>query len=401
VDFKFSDQAIEFRNEVQEFLADKLTADLKKASRLTAGTYTDIPACRRWHGILAEKGWIAPGWPVEYGGTGWDDLQRYIFGVECFKAGAPLLFNMGIRHIGPVMMAHGTEAQKDYYLPRIISGEDIWCQGYSEPSAGSDLAALRLRAVRDQDDYVLNGTKLWTTGAHFAEQIFCLVRTSDEGKKQAGITFLVMPMDTPGMTVKPIMSLNGQHECNQVFFEDVRVPVANRVGEENDGWRVAKVLMQFARSNNINMAWVREALERVKEAARIEPDGQQGCLIDDQDFAYKLSATEVRLVGVESLELRLLSEMNRNENPGFKSSLLKSRSSELIQEVSELMLEAVGWYGFPFQMETLDPLSQAEFVGPEYALPVMSLYLNQRSTTIASGSSEIQRDVLAKRVLGL
>ncbi|HJP52927.1 MAG: acyl-CoA dehydrogenase family protein [Pseudomonadales bacterium] len=401
MDFKEDNDTIEFRKEVQKFLDDKLTPDLRKASRLTAGTYTDISACLSWHRILAEKGWIAPGWPEEYGGTGWNDLQRHIFGVECYKADAPLLFNMGIRHIGPVLMAHGTKQQRDYYLPRILSGADIWCQGYSEPTAGSDLAALNLQAVRKGDEYILNGTKLWTTGAHFAHQIFCLVRTSNEGKKQAGITFLVMSMETPGLSVEPILSLNGQHECNQVFFDNVRVPVTNRVGEENDGWRVAKVLMQFARSNNINMAWVREGLQRVKEGARIESNGRGGCLLDDQDFLYKLSTTEIRLLGVESLELRLLSEMNKKANPGFMSSVLKSRASELIQEVSELMIEVVAWYGFPFQIEALDPFSDSAFVGPEYALPVACLYLNQRSTTIASGSSEIQRDVLAKRVLGL
>ncbi|MEO2174146.1 MAG: acyl-CoA dehydrogenase family protein [bacterium] len=401
MNFTETDDAIKFRTRVQEFLDDKLTPDLRRASRLTAGTYTEMSACLAWHRILAEKGWIAPAWPKDQGGTGWNDLQRHIFGVECFKAGAPLLFNMGIRHIGPVLMAHGTQSQRDTYLPRILSGDDIWCQGYSEPAAGSDLAALKLRAERHGDQYIINGTKLWTTGAHFAQMIFCLVRTSNEGRKQAGITFLVMPMDTPGISIRPIISLNGQHECNQVFFDGVRVPVTNRVGEENDGWRVAKVLMQFARSNNINMAWVREALQRVKEAASIESDGRQGRLVDDCYFLDKLSCTEIKLMGVESLERRLLCEMNKNETPGFMSSMLKSRASELIQEVSELMLEAVAWYGFPFQTEALSPYCKSRFVGPEYALPAVSLYLNQRSTTIASGSSEIQKDVLAKRVLGL
>jgi alkylation response protein AidB-like acyl-CoA dehydrogenase len=401
MDFKLSNEIIEFRNEVREFLDQELGEDLRRASRLTIGTYTEMKACMRWYRILSKQGWIAPSWPEEYGGTGWDDLQRHIFGIECFKAGAPLLFNMGIRHIGPVLIAHGTQAQRDFYIPRILSGEDIWCQGYSEPTAGSDLAALKLRAERRGDEYILNGTKLWTTGAHFAQRIFCLVRTSDEGKKQAGITFLVMPMNAPGITVEPIISLNGQHECNQVFFDDVRVPVANRVGEENDGWRVAKVLMQFARSNNINMAWVREALQRIREAAEIESDGFGGKLITDADFSMKLSRTEINLMGVETLELRMLSEMSGNNNPGAMSSLLKSRASELIQEVSELLVEAVAWYGFPFQLEALDPFTDSEFVGPEYALPAVLLYLNQRSTTIASGSSEIQRDVLAKRVLGL
>lgn len=401
MDFELSRDAMEFREEIRAFLDEKLTPELRRASRMTVGTYTDLRACNRWYTILSKKGWIAPAWPKEYGGTGWDDLQRYIFGIECYKAGAPLLFNMGIRHIGPVLIAHGTKEQKDYYIPRILSGEDMWCQGYSETTAGSDLAALKLGAERHKDHYVLNGSKMWTTGAHFANQMFCLVRTSDEGKKQAGITFLVLPVDTPGITVKPIITLNGLHEFNQVYFDNVRVPVANRVGEENDGWRVAKVLMQFARSNNINMAWVRESLQRVREAAEIEPGGYGEPLAMDSNFMQQVNQTEIRLTGVETLELRMLSETRGGQNPGYLSSLLKTQASELIQKVSELMLEAVAWYSFPFQLEALDPFSEATFVGPEHALPVTSLYLNQRSTTIASGASEIQRDVLAKRVLGL
>ncbi len=401
MDFRLTKEAEEFTEEVRQFLDDELPEDLRRASRLTLGTYTDIRACLKWHKILAKKGWIAPGWPKEYGGTGWNDLQRHIFGIECFKAGAPLLFNMGIRHIGPVLMAHGTNEQKEMYIPKILSGDEIWCQGYSEPTAGSDLASLKLNAVRQGDDYILNGTKIWTTGAHFAQRMFCLVRTSDEGKKQAGITFLVMAVDTPGIKVEPILALNGLHEFNQVFFDNVRVPVANRVGEENDGWRVAKVLMQFARSNNINTAWVREALQRVREAAEIESDDGKGSLIENSSFLSRFTNTEIKLMGLEMLELRILSEMSKNENPGAITSLLKTRASELIQEVSELMVEAVGWYGFPFQLEASDPFTDSTFVGPEYALPVMCLYLNQRSTTIASGSTEIQKDVLAKRVLGL
>ena len=222
--------AVEFRTTVREFLAEHLDAELKRAARLTTGVHTHIDASQRWYKILSRQGWIAPTWPKEYGGTGWNDLQRFIFGMECFRAGAPLLFNMGIRHLGPVLMAHGTEQQKNYYLPRILSGEDIWCQGYSEPSAGSDLASLQLKAERVGDEYVLNGSKLWTTGAHFATQMFCLVRTSCGERKQEGITFLVLPVDSPGIRVDPILTLAGDHEVNQVFFDDVRVPVENHIG---------------------------------------------------------------------------------------------------------------------------------------------------------------------------
>jgi alkylation response protein AidB-like acyl-CoA dehydrogenase len=401
MDITLSEQDLAFQQEVREFLDANLGEDLRRASRLTVGTYTNMEACMRWYRILAKKGWIAPDWPVEYGGTGWTDMQRYIFGTESFHAGAPLLFNMGIRHIGPVLIAHGTREQRDFYIPRILSGEEIWCQGYSEPSAGSDLASLKLKAVREGDDYVLNGTKMWTTGAHFAQRMFCLVRTSDAGKKQDGITFLVMPVDLPGISIEPIITLAGEHECNQVFFDNVRVPVANRVGEENNGWRVAKVLMQYARSNTINMAWVREGFLRVIEIAQCEQTGSGMRLIDDTDFRLKLSALEIQLRGVESLELRVLSAMSRDKSPGHMSSMLKTQASELTQKVSELKVEAIGYYGFPFQLEALDPFDEADVIGPDYVPPVVPAYLNLRSSTIASGSSEIQRDVLAKRVLGL
>ncbi len=401
MDITLSEQDLAFQQEVREFLDANLGEELRRASRLTVGTYTNMEACMRWYRILSKKGWIAPDWPVEYGGTGWSDMQRYIFGIECFHAGAPLLFNMGIRHIGPVLIAHGTQEQRDFYIPRILSGEDIWCQGYSEPAAGSDLASLKLKAVREGDDYVLNGTKMWTTGAHFAQRMFCLVRTSDQGKKQDGITFLVMPVDLPGISIEPIITLTGEHECNQVFFDNVRVPVANRVGEENNGWRVAKVLMQFARSNNINMAWVREGFQRAIEIAQGEQTGSGLRLIDEVDFQIKLSTLEIQLRGVESLELRVLSAMSKDKNPGHMSSMLKTRASELIQKVSELKVEAIAYYGVPFQLEALDPFTQSDIIGPDYSPPVVPAYLNHRSTTIASGSSEIQRDVLAKRVLGL
>jgi len=401
MEISLSDEDLAFQDEVREFLDTHLGEELRRASRLTVGTYTNMEACMRWYRILSKKGWIAPDWPVEYGGTGWTDIQRYIFGIECFRAGAPLLFNMGIRHIGPVLIAHGTQAQRDLYIPAILSGDEIWCQGYSEPAAGSDLAALKLKATRVGDEYILNGTKMWTTGAHFAERMFCLVRTSDEGRKQDGITFLVMPTKMPGITIEPIITFAGEHECNQVFFDDVRIPVENRVGEENDGWRVAKVLMQFARSNNINMAWVRESLLRIIEIAELEQAGDGHRLKDDASFAEKLALLEIHLRGVETLELRVLAEMHKNQNPGYMSSLLKTRASELIQKVSELKVEAIAYYGFPFQLEALDPFTDADVIGPEYAPPVLPAYMNQRSTTIASGSSEIQRDVLAKRVLGL
>jgi alkylation response protein AidB-like acyl-CoA dehydrogenase len=395
------ESAVEFRSRVREFLDDNLDLELKNAGRLTTGVHSDIRASQRWYKILAEQGWIAPTWPVEHGGVDWSALERYIFSMECFHAGAPLLFNMGIRHLGPVLMAHGTESQKSHYLPRILAGEDIWCQGYSEPAAGSDLAALRLKAARLGDHYVLNGTKLWTTGAHFATHMFCLVRTGESARKQQGISFLLIPMDSPGITVEPIYSLTGDHEVNQVFFDNVHVPVSNRVGPENDGWQVAKVLMQYARSNNVNTGWVREALERLKYLASREPDGSGGTLIEEAAFRHQLARAEIALNAVEVMELRVLAAASMDKSPGALSSMLKTLGSEVKQLITEIAARAVGYYGLPFQPEALNPYGDVVTVGPETAITAMPSYLNERAATIYSGSSEVQRNVLAKRVLGL
>ncbi|MFV2091126.1 MAG: acyl-CoA dehydrogenase family protein, partial [Pseudomonadales bacterium] len=384
-----------------EFLTQHLDDHLKQAARLTTGVYTEIEAGKRWYKILSRKGWVAPTWPEEFGGTGWNALERHIFGIECFRAGAPLLFNMGIRHIGPILMAEGTREQRDYFLPRILSGQDIWCQGYSEPSAGSDLASLKLKAERVDDDYLLNGSKIWTTGAHFATHMFCLVRTSSEGRKQQGITFLLLSMDTPGLAVKPIISISGDHEFNEVFFENVRVPVENRVGAEGEGWRVAKALMQFARSNNVNTGWVREALAHLKRTAQVERDGKGRSLCEDESFARQLADTEIFLDTVEVMELRVLSSTRQGESPGAISSMLKTLGSQVKQRVTELAAEAVAYYGFPFQPEALNPCAAGPIIGPAHAITAIPAYLNERAATIYSGASEVQRDVLAKRVLGL
>ncbi|MCB1685284.1 MAG: acyl-CoA dehydrogenase family protein [Pseudomonadales bacterium] len=394
-------EAVDFRNRVRAFLDNKLDDDLRRASRLTTGVYTHIEAGQRWYRILAEQGWSAPTWPVEWGGTGWSDLERYLFSVECFRAGAPLLFNMGVRHIGPLLIAEGSREQQRRYLPRILSGEDVWCQGYSEPGAGSDLASLKLKARRDGDDYVLNGSKIWTTGAHFATHMFALVRTSDRRSKQEGITFLLLSMNSPGLTVEPILSISGDHEFNQVYFDQVRVPVANRVGAENDGWQVAKLLMQHARSNNVNTGWVHEALARLRRLVAQETDGHGSALAAEPGFARRLNEAEIFLSRVEVLELRVLAATQTGASPGAISSVLKTLGSEVKQQITELAAEAVGYYGLPFQPQALDPFAGQAPIGPAAAITAMPTYLNERAATIYSGASEIQRDVLAKRVLGL
>ena len=386
---------------VREFLRDNLDEELKAAASLTTGVHSEIEASQRWYRILAKQGWVANTWPEEFGGTGWNALERYIFGIECFRAGAPLLFNMGIRHIGPILMAEGTDAQRQRFLPAVLSGEHIWCQGYSEPGAGSDLAALKLKAERQGDNYILNGSKIWTTGAHFATHMFCLARTDDSGPKQAGITFLLLKMSTPGIDVQPIVSISGDHEFNQVFFNDVVVPVENRVGDEGDGWRVTKSLMQHARTTNVNTGWVREALARLKRLAAREANGDGGTLCQDTAFRRKLAEAEIFLERVTVLELQVLAATHKGESPGAISSVLKTLGSEVKQQITELAAEAVAWYGLPFQPEALNPYADYAPIGRPEGVTAMPSYLNERAATIYSGASEIQRDVLAKRVLGL
>src|SRR3569833_2361235 len=281
-----------FRDEVSAFLDTHLPPDLREAGRRTTSVFTEKKWSIPWQKILHQKGWVAPSWPKEYGGTGWSDMQRYIWSAECARAGAPGLAPMGLRMVGPCIMRYGTPEQKAHYLPRLLSGEDYWCQGYSEPSSGSDLASLQLRAVSDGDDYVLNGSKIWAPHAQWANRMFILVRTKFEGKPQAGITFLLLDMQSPGIKVRPIITLDGEHEVNQVFFDDVRVPKANRVGEENDGWTVAKYLLEFERGGAYAAALAVGA-EKVRSIASEEHADSGARLIDDPAFRTRLSEAEI------------------------------------------------------------------------------------------------------------
>src|SRR5579871_3828497 len=306
MDLELDDADVAFRDEVRAFLQAELTDELRTAARRTTSVFTDKRYSLAWQRILHKRGWVAPSWPKEYGGAAWNETQRYIWAAECALAGAPGLAPMGLRMVGPVIMGYGTPEQKAHYLPRILSGEDYWCQGYSEPGAGSDLASLQLAAVRDGDDYVLSGSKIWTTHAHLANKMFCLVRTRREGKPQAGITFLLLDMATPGVTVRPIVTLAGDHEVNQVFFDAVRVPVANRLGEENDGWTVAKYLLEFERGGG-GAAGHKVALERLTGWAAEAPDGAGGRLIDEPHFRAKLAQLGITLDALQITELRVLS----------------------------------------------------------------------------------------------
>lgn len=400
MDLNFTAEDAAFRNEVRAFLDTHLTPELREAGKRTTSVFTDKKWNLAWQKILYQKGWVAPHWPVEYGGTGWSEMQRYIFASECARAGTPQLSPMGLRMCGPMLMKFGTPEQKAFYLPRILAGEDYWCQGYSEPGSGSDLASLQLKAVRDGDHYVLNGTKIWTTHAHFANRMFCLTRTDNTGKNQEGITFLLIDMDTPGLKVEPIITLAGEHEVNQVFFDDVRVPVANRVGDENDGWTVAKYLLEFERGGAF-AAGLAVGIEKIREVAAGERADDGGRLMDDAGFARKLAEAAIEVKAMEITEHRVMAELAGGKNPGPASSMLKTRGTEMRQRLDEIAIETIAYYAGVDQRDAREPGSNVEPVGPEDAMVFMPSYLNNRAASIYGGSNEIQRGIMAKLVLGL
>ncbi len=389
-----------FTEEVRRFLAEKLTPELARAGRQCAGIYSEMPVAREWHQILYEQGWITPTWPEEYGGTGWSLEQLAIFDRELTLASAPPLTPNATRMVGPVVIAFGTQEQKEHYLPRIRSGEDWWAQGYSEPGAGSDLASLQCRAERDGDHYVINGSKIWTTHAHFSNKIFCLVRTDNSGKPQQGITFLLFDLDLPGIEVHPLISISGDHELNQVFFDNIRVPLSALLGQENDGWTVAKYLLQHERGGRYSTR-LGVNLDQLKLFTSEEPAGSGKALMADTDFARKLAACEIELRTLAGFEQKLFGSLAAGETTGALSSMLKVRGTELRQKVTELTIEAVAHYGLPYQPEAREYGANVEPIGPDAALTAMPQYLNDRAATIYAGSNEIQRNIMAKAVLGL
>ena len=401
MDLSLTPEEEAFRSEVRDFLDTAMTENAKEAGRLTAGVVSDFEGSMDWYRALSKKGWIAPFWPVEHGGTGWTPMPRYIFDSECQRASTPRLFAMGVRMVAPVIMKFGTPEQKEAYLPKIHGGEHIWCQGYSEPGSGSDLASLQCRADRDGDDYVINGTKIWTTGAHHANMMFCLVRTSKEGKPQQGITFIVFPMDLPGIKVDPILTMSGDHEVNQVFFDDVRVPVANRIGPENEGWTVAKYLLEFERGGSAYSPSLHAMLEKLKKIAAEEPAGNGEALIQDADFRSRLADLEAQVVALEFFEKKTMSALTTGQNPGAASSIMKLRGSECLQATAAMTVEAISYYANPYEPETRTPFSNAIPVGPDHSVGVMAKHLNSRAATIYAGASEVQRNIMAKLVLGL
>jgi len=402
MDLNLSAEDQAFRDEVRRFLDENLSEDLREAGRKTGGVFADFSAGLRWHKLLAQRGWSAPGWPKEHGGTGWNATHRYIFARESTAVDAPRIFSMGLRMVGPVIMKFGTPEQKAKYLPRIVAGDITFCQGYSEPGSGSDLANLKTRAVRDGDDYVINGTKIWTTGAHVADHMFCLVRTATEGKPQDGISFvLIDSMQTPGLSVKPIVTLAGDHEVNQVFFDNVRTPVANRIGPENAGWTVAKYLLEFERGGDAYTPNLYARIEDVRRVAKEEAADGSGRLIDERAFAERLAEAEIAVQALEMIELQVLSDLSKGRNPGAVSSQMKIRGSETLQALDHLGVEALAWYAAPFEPEARELGHNEPTVTPDYGITATPLYLNNRASTIYAGSNEIQRNIVAKAVLAL
>ena len=387
-----------FRDEARAFVAASVPSEIRR--KQAAGIALNKDDHMAWHRILHERGWVAPNWPVEHGGAGLTPLRRHILERELAQGGAPWVLPFGVQMVGPVIMAFGDEAQKKRFLPRILSGEDVWCQGYSEPGAGSDLASLRMRAVRDGDDYTVNGQKTWTSYAHWADMIFCLVRTSGEGKPQEGISFLLIDMKSPGVTVRPIVTIGGKHEVNDVFFDDVRVPAANRVGKENKGWTYAKYLLRFERAGSADVGTQRRQVARLKEIARAERlDGRP--LIEDRRFAGKLADLEIQLAAIDGTEMRVLAAENIGAEPGPEVSMLKLRGTEIQQRISELLLEAIGGAANPYIPEALSEGWNEAPIGPAHAAGVAPHYFDWRKASIYAGSNEIQKNIMTKAVLGL
>mgnify|MGYP001239942532 CR=1 FL=1 len=398
MDLQFSDEHRAFQTEVREFIADNLPNDIQEKVGRNLKLQKDDYV--RWQKILHEKGWIAPNWPAKYGGCEWEPVRRYIFEEEQTRGHCPPLTPFGLKMVGPVIYTFGNDEQKARFLPRILSSEDFWCQGYSEPGSGSDLASLQTKAILDGDHYVVNGQKTWTTIAHYADWIFCLVRTSSEGKFQEGISFLLIDMNSPGIEVQPIVTIDGGAEINSVFFSDVRVPVENRIGEENKGWTYAKFLLSHERSGIARVGASKAQVERLKGLAAEEKLGGAP-FIEDTDFRRDIAEVEISLQALEYTELRYLMASAKGDEPGAEASMLKIRGTEIQQRISELLMQAMGMYAHPYVPEAMEYGWNEDPIGPEDAPPLAPAYFNTRKTSIYGGTNEIQKNIMAKMVLGL
>ena len=399
MELAFTPEEQKFREDVRSFIHQNLPKDIQ--DKMLNGKAMGREDFLRWHRILHKRGWVAPNWPTELGGTGWTPVQRHIFDDEIAEAGAPPVISFGVTMCGPVVIRFGDDWQKQYFLPRILSGEHVWCQGFSEPGSGSDLASLRTRAVREGDHYVVNGQKIWTTLAHIADWIFMLVRTDPGARKQQeGISFLLIDMKSPGITVRPIVTMDGGREVNEVFFDNVKVPAKNLVGEENKGWTYAKFLLGNERTGIARVGASKRELRHLKEVAAKEQEGGEA-LIQNPRFRDKIAQIEIELMALEVTNLRMIAAMRGGKGPGPESSILKIKGSDIQQRLTELAMEAVGPYAMPFQREALAEGWNEEPIGPAYAAVTAPHYFNYRKVSIYGGSNEIQRNVIAKMMLGL
>jgi len=398
VDLNYTDEELAFQQEIRSFMETKLPKRIsdmvRHNKRMTKEDYEE------WQSILYQAGYYQAHWPKEYGGKGWNAIERSIFDEELSAAHGPRTIPFGLSMLAPVLMAFGSQEQKDYYLPRIADGTDWWCQGYSEPGAGSDLASLKMAAVREGDHYILNGQKTWTTLGQHADKIFCLVRTSTEGKRQEGISFILVDMNTPGVEVRPIILLEGSHEVNEVWFTDVKVPVKNLVGEENKGWTYAKYLLVHERSGIAGVGMALAGLDHLRIIATDQKkDGKP--LIEDPIFAARLAELEIDVAAMRTSNLRVTQAANDGAPPGAETSMLKIKGTELRQGINDLTRRALGPYAMPFVSEALDAGFNEEPIGPDYAAGIAADYFNNRKTTIFGGSNEIQRNIISKMMMGL
>ena len=398
MDLSFTPEEQAFRAEVQRFLTDKVPARL--TAKVRDGKHLGKADLQAWHALLNAQGWLASHWPEQYGGPGWNTVQKFIFEHECALAYTPRTIPFGVNMLGPVLIKYGNEAQKQHWLPRILSGADWWCQGYSEPGAGSDLASVKTSAVRNGDHYIVNGQKTWTTLGQHANMIFCLVRTDRDVKPQEGISFLLIDMTTPGVDVRPIITLDGEHEVNEVFFTDVKVPANNLVGQENKGWTCAKYLLTYERTNIAGVGFSDAALARLKViAARTLKNGQP--LARDPLFAARLARVEIDLENMKTTNLRVITAVAGGGAPGAESSMLKIRGTEIRQELTALTRRAMGPYALPFIDEALQEGDDQAGVGPQEAASAAAQYFNNRKLSIFGGSNEIQKNIISKMILGL
>lgn len=402
MDMSFSAEDLAFRDEVRAFLAEKLNSRLREGAAATPSVFVEPDITREWQAILNEKGWLATLWPPEDGGSDFSSTQKYLFEKECALAGAPALPVLGLKLVGPVICKFGTPAQKAHFLPRILSGEDYWCQGYSEPGAGSDLASLKTKAERQGDKYIVNGSKIWTTHAHHANWIFALVRTDADAKKQAGISFLLIPMNQPGVSVTPIVTIGNDHEVNATFFDNAETSADNLIGAEGQGWTIAKYLLENERGGSCAAPGLLAELDRVEQCARQQPSGINGPMIHDVIWSQRLVRLRLEVEAFELTELRILAELAKGRPPGPQTSLMKLTASNLRQAINTLAIDLFGYDGL--QLPTSRPLygnSAPEPVGSREAQLAMPFWLNGRAWSIFGGSDEVQKTIIAKQALGL